>query len=166
MIDHETLAITIGRACADRRLRRGVHAVHRYIERHVRQRGAACGACGRCCRFDEYGHVLFTTTLELAVFAADARMYEAAARAVVPMAGWPACPFLRQGRCGVHDVRPAGCRIFFCADSGGNWQQELYRRCHQHIRRLHERLFVPYAYFEWRAGLNALRGVQNFRALV
>lgn len=173
MIDPQTLSETIRRARTERALCRSVHSLNTVIDRIALRHAARCRACGRCCRFDEYGHLLYTTALELAVFAADMahcgdEEATAAARRAANMARmqgrWSECPFLADGRCTAHAVRPAACRIFFC--DGGQWQQDLYRDCHRRIRALHEHLGVPYAYFEWRAGLMLLADVQKFPPLV
>jgi Fe-S-cluster containining protein len=60
------------------------------------------------------------------------------------------------GRCTVHDIRPFGCRIFFCDKTSTQWQQEQYEVFHQTIKRLHTTLGVPYCYAEWRWALGAL----------
>lgn len=172
-IDPRTLSHAVRRALADGRLRRSVRALNEAIDRLAARRGTECRACGRCCRFDDYGHLLYTTTLELAVFAAETmsggpagrdRPHAAARMAMLTAEFRGECPFLADGRCAVHAVRPAGCRLFFCG--GGEWQQDLYRDCHRRIRALHERFGMPYAYFEWLTGLAALAGVQKSGLLV
>ena len=47
-----------------------VRRVHSAIERAVEARRPRCDASGRCCRFEEYGHRLYVTTMELAAFVA------------------------------------------------------------------------------------------------
>jgi Fe-S-cluster containining protein len=65
------------------------------------------------------------------------------------------CPFQTGGRCGVHAVRPFGCRIYFCDPTSTAWQQEHYEQFHAELRALHERLGISYFYVEWREGLRA-----------
>jgi hypothetical protein len=57
--------------------------------------------------------------------------------------------------CGVHAIRPFGCRIFFCDPTAGDWQQQQYELFHAELKKLHERFDVPYFYVEWRFALNA-----------
>ena len=46
--------------------------------------------------------------------------------------------------------------MFFCDASAAAWQNEQYERFHADLKRLHERLGVPYFYVEWRQALRAL----------
>jgi Fe-S-cluster containining protein len=79
------------------------------------------------------------------------------------MRDWPrekwngaGCPFQIFGLCGVHPIRPLGCRIFFCDPQTTRWQQEQYECFHARLKRLHDELAVPYLYMEWRSALRAL----------
>jgi Fe-S-cluster containining protein len=110
---------------------------------------------GRCCRFEEYGHRLFVTTAELAAFTRGLGERGPAA----PNSGrWDGtgCPFQSNKMCGVHAIRPFGCRMFFCDATSTEWQNETYEVFHARLKRLHEDLGVPYFYVEWRQALRAL----------
>ena len=63
------------------------------------------------------------------------------------------CAFQVNGMCGIHTIRPLGCRIFFCQEGTQDWQQDVYEQFQQRIRRLHDEHELPYRYMEWRAGL-------------
>ena len=104
---------------------------------------------GRCCRFEEYGHRLYVTTLELAAFVAA--MGERSDGA------WDGtgCPYQRSKLCTVHAIRPFGCRMFFCDATSTQWQNDAYERFHARLKALHAELNVPYFYVEWRAALRA-----------
>jgi len=117
-------------------------------------RRPVCAVSGRCCRFDEFGHRLFVTTMELATFVHDL----AQLRAPGADSQTHACPFQHDRLCSVHAIRPFGCRIFFCDQTAGQWQQQQYARFHQELQRLHEQLKVPYFYVEWRQALAAVSG--------
>ncbi len=75
----------------------------------------SCRACGSCCDFPRQDHVLFATKLEL-----DAAIYwsrqhlQLSSRAAAELLTNGLCPFWQSGRCAVHEVRPLGCRSFFC----------------------------------------------------
>ena len=114
-------------------------------ERALRQ--PRCDRSGACCRFEAFGHRLFVTTIELAAFEP----------AIPPRADFDGtgCPYQVDGLCAAHAVRPFGCRAFFCDRSSDDWQQTQYERFHAELRELHERFGVPYAYVEWREGLEA-----------
>ena len=135
-------------------LRPEVHAavqrVYRELQDQIDLRRPQCVMSGRCCRFEEFGHRLFVTTLELAAFVAQTSQ--------APSTDWggTGCPFQQGKLCGAHATRPFGCRVFFCDSSSTQWQQETYERFHGEIKRLHEKLEVPYVYLEWREALRAL----------
>ena len=92
------------------------------------------------------------TTIELAAF-----VYELETRPRGP-SSWDGtgCPFQVSGLCGVHAIRPFGCRIFFCDATSTQWQHEQYERFHAELKKLHQSLDVPYFYVEWRQALEAL----------
>lgn len=127
-----------------------VEALYRDVQLEIDRRRPICVVSGRCCRFDEFGHRLYVTTLELAHFLH--RLPPAHARATNP----GGCPFQREKLCTVHSFRPFGCRIFFCDATSTDWQHEMYERFHADLKRLHETLEVPYFYIEWRQALEIL----------
>jgi hypothetical protein len=132
-----------------------IGAIYVEVNKEVDARRPLCVMSGRCCRFEEYGHRLFVTTMELAAFlrAASAR------ERLATTSGWDGqgCPYQINRLCSVHASRPFGCRVFFCDPTAAQWQQDLYERYHAQLKRLHESLSVPYSYVEWRQGLAALR---------
>jgi len=131
-------------------VREAVDGVYAALEAETRLRQPICIVSGRCCRFEEYGHRLYVTTLELARFVADLRIESSP--------GWDGtgCPFQKAKLCGVHGIRPFGCRIFFCDASSTEWQHEQYERLHARLRGLHDELEVPYFYVEWRHALGEM----------
>ena len=58
--------------------------------------------------------------------------------------------------CGVHAIRPFGCRMFFCDPTSTDWQNDAYERFHGQLKQLHQTLGVPYFYVEWRQALRAM----------
>ena len=132
-------------------VREAIARVYADLQREIDARRPICSASGKCCRFEDYGHRLYVTTLELAAFLAG-----------VPDESRPAlwdgagCPFQVARLCSVHAIRPFGCRMFFCDATATQWQNERYERFHAELKRLHESLGVPYFYVEWRAALAAL----------
>lgn len=77
---------------------------------------ADCRACGACCDFRHYDHVLFATKLELdaALLWSRENLTITAASAAEALQS-NLCPFWRDGRCDIHSARPLGCRAYFCA---------------------------------------------------
>ena len=155
-----------------------VRAVYDAVGAEVDRRRPVCAVSGRCCRFEEYGHRLFVTTLELAAFvggvealtrnsndrpepAASPRPAPSLSSFILqPLSSSPwdgtGCPFQVGKLCGVHAIRPFGCRMFFCDPTSTEWQNDAYERFHAELKSLHDRLGVPYFYVEWRQALRAL----------
>ena len=128
-----------------------VERLYRSVQEEIDHRRPLCVISGRCCRFEEFGHRLFVTTLELARFVHQAGPIQAPAN-------WDGtgCPFQRAKLCTVHAIRPFGCRMFFCDATSTDWQNAAYERFHGELKRLHETLDVPYFYLEWREALRTL----------
>jgi Fe-S-cluster containining protein len=84
-----------------------VRAIYAAADREVAEAGPRCEASGRCCRFTEWGHVLFLSHLELAVLLDGAPAY-------TKPVGPDGCPFQVQRLCTAREQRPLGCRVYFC----------------------------------------------------
>jgi Fe-S-cluster containining protein len=131
--------------------------VYDRVQSEIDARRPTCAVSGRCCRFEEYGHRLFVTTMELAAFVHDLQHARAAGRVrEVPAWDGTGCPFQVNRLCGVHPLRPFGCRMFFCDATATDWQNATYERFHAELRQLHEAMGVPYRYVEWRTALREL----------
>ncbi len=119
------------------------------LQREIDVRRPVCKTSGRCCHFDAFGHRLYVTTMELAVFVSSGE--------VKPSPEAPGgCPFQINGLCSVHAVRPFGCRVFFCDSTSDEWQHEQYEQFHTRLKNLHDVMEVPYFYVEWRRALKEL----------
>lgn len=121
-------------------------------QREIAQRGPACWASGRCCNFVKAGHRLYVTGLEAAYTLAR---LGPEVRAALPTALSDAldnggCPFQLANLCSVHEIKPLGCRVYFCDKSAQQWQQDLSERLLAEVRAIHDRFGVPYRYGEWR----------------
>lgn len=137
--------------------------LYRDLDREIAARTPRCRNRGLCCRFDEFGHELYVTTLEVAYFLAlhGPEVQAPCATGIGDGPAYPAqasagCPYQVNGLCTVRTGRPMGCRIFFCDPDSVAWQGPLTEAFLQRVRRLHEDLGVPYVYAEWRAVLAAL----------
>ncbi len=131
---------------------RELRAIHEAMAEATRARGPRCDASGRCCRFGEWGHLLYATGLETAWCLRDSGRVPTR-QDVLDAAARDDCPFLEAGRCGAHDSRPVGCRAYFCDPVAAGWQEELSERMLARLRALHEAHDIPYRYGEWRTML-------------
>jgi hypothetical protein len=123
-------------------------ALYRELDEALAELGPTCELSGRCCRFEEYGHVLFISMPEALVLVADAPA------PVRPLDAGETCPWQDLGgRCTARDSRPLGCRIFFCdpafetraQDLSGHYLARLKQLVREHgwpwdYARLHEHL--------------------------
>ncbi len=149
----DELASLVEGAAARDDVAAGVATLYARLAERIARRRPVCGMSGRCCRFEAFGHRLYVTTMELAVFVRELRTAGPPATD-----GWDGtgCPFQVAGQCGVHAIRPFGCRVFFCDPTAGEWQEALYADHHAEMKRLHETMGVAYRYVEWRTALSAL----------
>ena len=128
-----------------------VAQIYHDVQQQIDQRRPLCVLSGRCCHFDDFGHNLYVTTLELATFLHDLRLTPLPHSPTAPSQS--GCPFQLNKLCSVHKIRPFGCRLFFCDSTSADWQQEQYQIFHTRLRQLHDDLGVPYFYLEWRQAL-------------
>ncbi len=134
--------------------------LYQSLDEDVAGRGPTCWLSGKCCHFDSYGHRLYVTGLEIAWVMANLeekdrqRLKEGEGEAIVARDG---CVFQVDGLCGVHEIRPLGCRIYFCDPKAQGWQNDVYEKFQNELRALHNQFGVEYRYMEWRAGLAEAR---------
>src|SRR3954449_10149612 len=103
-------------------VRERVLRIYAEADAEVAAAGPVCVASGRCCRFAEYGHVLYLSGLEADVLLAAAPPYE---QPVSPAF----CPFQKGNLCTAREPRPLGCRVYYCDPSyqeTGNQITEKY----------------------------------------
>ena len=118
----------------------------------IAARGPTCWSSGKCCNFNAYGHRLYVTGLEVCW-----TLSQIASRpSLLPLLEKPVdlagtCSFQVDKLCGVHPMRPMGCRVYFCQQGTAEWQNQLYEKYQSQIRELHDELKIPYLYAEWRA---------------
>lgn len=152
-----------------------LEGVYALVAAEVEARGPACWASGRCCNFEKTGHRLYVTGLEaaytvsrfatilehrapaspLAVLGTSHPPLELTESSLADARARGGCPFQVLNLCGVHAIRPLGCRVYFCDRSAQEWQRELSERAIERVKALHERRAIAYRYAEWR-GLLAL----------
>src|SRR4051794_11160897 len=67
-MDSPELFDAVYRAAGRAEVRHAVGQVYEDLARAVSQQKPVCNTSGRCCRFEEFGHRLYVTTMELAAF--------------------------------------------------------------------------------------------------
>lgn len=134
-------------AVADPPVDHAIADLYNRLDQQVRQRGPTCWTSGKCCNFNQYGHRLYVTGLEIAWVLGRVSQ----PGRPIDLAG--PCTYQADKLCSIHASRPLGCRIYFCQQGTQEWQQDLYERFQTELRKLHEDFGLPYRYLEWRAGL-------------
>lgn len=107
-------------------LKKQVLELYTEADADVARAGPVCVASGRCCRFKEYGHTLFLSSLEAETLLSAAPAYE---RPVTD----EFCPFQKDNLCTAREPRPLACRIYFCDPS---YQETAKLISEKYIRRL------------------------------
>jgi len=135
-------------------VRTSVLELYAEVDEEVAAAGPVCVASGRCCRFKEYGHVLYVSNLEADVLLASAPPYE---QPVSP----DFCPFQKDNLCTAREPRPLGCRVYYCDpryQDTGNRITETYLRKLKELAEAHgvEWRYAPLYHF-----LNESRGDEN-----
>lgn len=120
--------------------------IYQDLDRELATLRPLCRRSGRCCKFKEFGHQLWTTELEL-----DYLIDREGPPAGSSDGG--ACPYLKDGLCGVRDHRMLGCRIYFCDPAYASAMNPLYEKYHARIKELHRRHGLPYEYGEFLTAL-------------
>jgi hypothetical protein len=109
-------------------MRRRVLELYAEADREVAAAGPVCVASGRCCRFKEYGHVLYISNLEADVLLHSAPPYQ------IPVTS-DFCPFQKGTLCTAREPRPLGCRVYFCDPA---YQETSHAITEKYLRRLKE----------------------------
>ena len=98
-----------------------------------------CAACGACCDFVSYDHLLFVTPPELIYLAAKLN-----ASSLRQMTG-ERCRYQEEERCAIHRHRFTGCRIF-CCDGDRDFQAELTETVLRKLKSICQRYQIAYQY--------------------
>jgi Fe-S-cluster containining protein len=111
------------------------------LDKDVAALGPVCQLSGRCCRFQEYGHTLFVSSLEVQYLLHQAPKPERA------LDQGATCPWQdARNRCEARGARPLGCRVYFCDPAYQNSGEELSERFIARLKRLTEKHGVPWNY--------------------
>lgn len=125
-----------------------LEAIYSELDRELGTLRPLCQRSGRCCKFKEFGHQLWTTRVELDY------LIEREGLPAQPSSGG-VCPYLQDGLCGVRDHRMLGCRIYFCDSGYASAMGPLYEKYHARIKDLHRRHGLSYEYGEFLTALAA-----------
>jgi Fe-S-cluster containining protein len=125
----------------DPRLRAGLLQIYSDLAQDIAQRAPVCDLSGRCCRFKEYGHRLYLSRPEAELLLEKGLP----AGAQVDDAG---CPFQVGQLCTARELRPFGCRVYFCDPSYTGQAEELTETYLTQLKSLHRETDTPWDYAE------------------
>jgi len=113
--------------------------LYREVDREVTSAGPVCVSSGRCCRFKEYGHVLFLSNLEAEVLLQSAPPFETPVTSEF-------CPFQKDNLCTAREPRPLGCRIYYCDPSYQETGKQITEKALGRLKQLAQEQGVPWRY--------------------
>jgi hypothetical protein len=145
-------AETILTAAERRDVRDAMQTFYDETDRRIAALPYTCWNKGECCRFGQFGHRLYVTTLEAACFIAEAPDLTQPFPAITE----DACPCAHDNQCNARDRRPLGCRIFYCDPAARDWQAPLNEELLKRLREMHDQYDVPYIYADWMQVLKAI----------
>lgn len=129
-------------------LRRDVLDVYAAVDAAVAAASPRCDASGRCCRFTEYGHMLFLSQFEAELLLESAPAF----RKPITREG---CPFQVNNLCTARESRPLGCRIYFCDPNYGDKGNAITEAALTQLKRLADEHGTGWQYAPLHDFLNA-----------
>jgi len=126
--------------------------LYQNLDRQIEAANPSCQNCGQCCSFKQFGHKLYTTTLETLYFLHGLEQSQTKIKKTAD----GKCPYQTQKGCIMRPYRPAGCRIFFCKDLPADYQQEVTENTLRILRQFHNDFAIPYLYADFLTWLSRL----------
>lgn len=127
-----------------------MRAFYESLDAAVDAHRPTCWNKAACCKFGEFGHRLYVTSVEVAFFVGGLR------NDWQPPTDEDRCPYQVDGLCTARAHRPMGCRVFFCDPASSHWQGDEYERCLARLKAICSDHGVEYHYVEWLSALRAL----------
>lgn len=122
-----------------------LQTLYRELEEELLPYQSLCTRLSRCCHFKDFGHRLYSLSLEVAFLWSQGQR---SAGDIPPLT----CAYLNtDGSCGNRTGRPLGCRIFFCDPGYQTTSQIFYEKYHQKLEGLVQKYHLHYFYGEMTA---------------
>jgi len=106
-----------------------IKEIYKILESELASINPGCNTCGTCCHFDEFGHVLYTSTIETDYIRENVEIPDFDSDKNV-------CPFLVNSECSIREHRALGCRVFFCNPDHKETLQGIYEKYYTMIKDL------------------------------
>ena len=106
-----------------------IKEIYKQLEEELASINPGCNTCGTCCHFEEFGHVLYTSTIETDYIKDNVEVPSFDPEKNV-------CPFLVNQECSIREHRALGCRVFFCNPHYKETLAEIYEKYYTMIKDL------------------------------
>lgn len=103
--------------------------IYKMLEEELARINPDCNACGTCCHFNEFDHVLYSSTIETNYILENVEVPPFSPDKNV-------CPFLIDNQCTIREHRTLGCRVFFCNPDYKEKSQNIYNKYYTMIKDL------------------------------
>lgn len=113
--------------------------IYECLEVELMKLNPVCKQCGTCCKFSIFGHVLYTTNIEVSFITQHVDVPEFDASKNV-------CPFLKNNQCSIRDFRTLGCRIFYCNPQFKEASHDLYEKYYRMMKDLSHKYNTQWEY--------------------
>ena len=113
--------------------------IYQRLEDELIKLNPDCNACGTCCKFSKFGHVLYTGNIETGFIAQNVEVPDFNVSSNI-------CPFLKDNQCSIRDFRTLGCRIFYCNPHYKEVSGDLYEKYHRMMKDLSMKYNVQWKY--------------------
>ena len=137
--------------------REELRRVYEDLDAEIARLAPRCELSGRCCRFKEYDHTLFLSTLEAGFLLSEAPS------PVSDLDDGATCPWQDDsGRCRAREGRPLGCRVYFCDPEHAERAPELSERYLARIKSITVLSGLPWNYAPLHRHLEDALGTGRF----
>ncbi|OHB46790.1 MAG: hypothetical protein A2106_00195 [Planctomycetes bacterium GWF2_40_8] len=103
--------------------------IYKELEAELASINPGCDACGTCCHFDKFDHILYASTVETNYILENVEAPHFDPDKNV-------CPFLANNQCTIREYRTLGCRVFFCNPDYKEKYQDIYNKYYTMIKDL------------------------------
>ena len=130
--------------------------VYQRLEKELTQLNPGCNTCGTCCNFSTFGHVLYTSSIEVDYIKQYVEVPDFNISDNI-------CPFLKDNQCSIRDFRTLGCRIFYCNPHYKVILYDLYEKYHCMIKELSKKYNYQWKYLPFLSQLTELKPKPSLR---
>lgn len=131
-------------------IEKDLQAIYKELDEELAKLSPGCNACGECCNFDRFNHVLYATMIEVDYIKRNVSVPQNHTDSSPPphsRTGKNVCPFLIDRKCTIRDYRTLGCRVFHCnPDYQQNLSQEIYNKYYRKIKDIAQAYGLGWSY--------------------